>query len=136
MYRNDPGQISSKPPASGVFNGTQACLEQVKIAVQTTVEGALEAELAEDLTDRIDEKPRRSGFFHRVLDTQYGRISELRVPKLRWGNKEREWLILQRYQRGLSSFLGFALYLYVLGLSFSSQRSPAHRDLLGGLHNL
>jgi putative transposase len=64
--------------------------EQVKIAVQTTVEGALEAELAEDLTDRLDEKPRRSGFFHRVLDTQYGRIPELRVPKLRWGNKERE----------------------------------------------
>ena len=37
--------------------------------------------------------------------------------ELRWGNKEREWPILQRYQRGLSSSLGFALYLYVLGLS-------------------
>jgi putative transposase len=68
--------------------------EQVKIAVQTTVEGALEAELAEDLAGRVEEKPRRSGFFRRVMDTQYGRIAELRVPKLRWGNKEREWHIL------------------------------------------
>jgi hypothetical protein len=42
--------------------------ERVKIAVQTTVEGALEAELAEDLADRVDEKPRRSGFFRRVMD--------------------------------------------------------------------
>jgi transposase-like protein len=92
--------------------------EQVKIAVQTTVEGALEAELAEDLAGRVEEKPRRSGFFRRVRDTQYGRIAELRVPKLRWGNKEREWPILQCYPRGLSSFLSFALYLYVLGLSW------------------
>jgi transposase-like protein len=91
--------------------------KQVRSAVQTTVEGALEAELAEDLADRTGEKPRRSGFFRRVMDSQYGRIPELRVPKLRWGNKEREWHILQRYQRGLSSFLGFALYLDVLGLS-------------------
>lgn len=90
---------------------------QVKIAVQTTIEGSLEAELAEDLAARSGQKPRRSGFFQRVLDTQYGRISELHVPKLRWGNKQRQWRILQRYQRGLSSFLGFALYLYVLGLS-------------------
>ena len=106
--------------------------EQVKIAVQTTVEGALEAELAEDLTDRIDEKPRRSGFFHRVLDTQYGRIPELRVPKLRWGNKERKWHILRRYQRGLSSFLGFALYLYVLGLSLRDLQEACY-FLLGAV---
>jgi putative transposase len=106
--------------------------ERVKIAVQTTVEGALEAELAEDLADRIDEKPRRSGFFRRVMDTQYGRIAELRVPKLRWGNKEREWHILQRYQRGLSSFLGFALYLYVLGLSWRDLQEACY-FLLGAV---
>ena len=106
--------------------------EQVKIAVQTTVEGALEAELAEDLAGRVEEKPRRSGFFHRVMDTQYGRIAELRVPKLRWGNKEREWHILQRYQRGLSSFLGFALYLYGLGLSLRDLQEACY-FLLGAV---
>ena len=66
------------------------------------------------------------------MDPQYGRIAKLRVPKLRWGNKEREWHILQRYQRGLSSFLGFALYLYVLGLSLRDLQEACY-FLLGAV---
>jgi transposase-like protein len=106
--------------------------KQVKIAVQTTIEGTLEAELAEDLAARAGHRPRRSGFFQRVLDTQYGRIPDLHVPKLRWGNKQRQWRMLQRYQRGLSSFLGFALYLYVLGLSLRDLQEACY-FLLGAV---
>jgi hypothetical protein len=39
----------------------------------------------------------------RTLDTPYGRIEPLRVPKLRCGNGERDWQILQRYQWYCSS---------------------------------
>lgn len=106
--------------------------KQVNIAVQTTVEGSLEAELIEGLATRRGKRPRRSGFFQRVLDTQYGRIRDLHVPKLRWGNKQREWRILQRYQRGLNSFLGFALYLYVLGLSLRDLQEACY-FLLGAV---
>ena len=106
--------------------------KQVKIAVQTTIEGSLEAELAEDLAARAGQRPRRSGFFQRLLDTQYGRIPDLHVPKLRWGNKHRQWRILQRYQRGLSGFLGFALYLYVLGLSLRDLQEACY-FLLGAV---
>ena len=39
------------------------------------------------------------------------------VPKLRYGNKERRWGILERYQRSLQGLLDLAGYLYVMGLS-------------------
>ncbi len=39
------------------------------------------------------------------------------MPKLRWGNKEREWQILRCPGRGLDSLLNFTLSLYVMGLS-------------------
>jgi putative transposase len=63
------------------------------------------------------ERPRRSGYFERGLDTQYGHLSDLRVPKLRARNAEREWQILQRYQRGLGNLLNWLCCLYVMGLS-------------------
>lgn len=63
------------------------------------------------------DKPRRSGYFRRGLDTQYGHLRDLRVPKLRQRNKEREWQILQRYQRGLGELLNWLCCLYVMGLS-------------------
>jgi len=50
------------------------------------------------------------------------------VPKLRSGNRQREWQILSRYQRCLSDLLDYAGYLYVLGLSI--------RDLQVGLYFL
>lgn len=84
--------------------------------VQTTIEAAVVEELNADL-ERMVVAPRRSGYFKRTLDTQYGRIEELSVPKLRHSNKERRWSILTRYQRSLGWLLDYACYLYVMGLS-------------------
>jgi transposase-like protein len=39
------------------------------------------------------------------------------VPKLRHSNKERPWVILERYQSSFGHLLDFAGYLYVMGLS-------------------
>lgn len=86
-------------------------------AVKTTLEGALEAELSVDLAQMILDKPRRSGHFSRGLDTQYGHVPDLQVPKLRRRNRERKWQILQRYQRGLGNLLDWLCCLYVMGLS-------------------
>ncbi len=105
-----------------------ALRKEVSLLIKTTIEAALVEELESFRTSRSIPKLRRSGYFHRLLDTQYGRISSLRVPKLRSGNNEREWQILKRYQRGLQSLLDFALCLYVMGLSL--------RDLQEALYHL
>lgn len=86
-------------------------------AVKVTLEAALEAEVKAELVKMSGNRPRRSGYFHRGLDTQYGHIDELRVPKLRERNKEREWQVLERYQRGLGNLLNWMCCLYVMGLS-------------------
>ena len=86
-------------------------------AVKTTLEAALEEELSADLARMIWDKPRRSGHFSRGLDTQYGHVPDLQVPKLRRRNREREWQILGRYQRGLGNLLDWLCCLYVMGLS-------------------
>lgn len=90
--------------------------DQVVYAVQTTIEAALVEEVQADLA-RMTVQPRRSGYFARRLDTQYGRIERLMVPKLRHHNKDRRWTILDRYQRSLGRLLDLAGYLYVMGLS-------------------
>ncbi len=90
--------------------------KQVVMAVQTTIEAALVEEVVADVAV-LNPKPRRSGYFQRTLDTQYGRIDQLAVPKLRHSNKERSWRILERYQRSLRGLLDFAGYLYIMGLS-------------------
>ena len=59
---------------------------------------------------------------------QYGRIEQLNVPKLRHDNGEREWSILERYQRSVGSLLDFCLALYVMGLSL--------RDLQEALYGI
>ncbi|MCY7373340.1 MAG: transposase, partial [Spirochaetaceae bacterium] len=51
------------------------------------------------------------------MDTQSGHLKDLRVPKLRGRNKEQEWRILQRYQRGLGNLVNWMCCLYVMGLS-------------------
>jgi transposase-like protein len=91
--------------------------EQVVATVKVIIEAALVEELEADLEKWSGSKPRRSGYFLRILDTLYGRILGLLVPKLRWGNKERQWQILKRYQRALTSLLDWISYLYVMGLS-------------------
>lgn len=89
---------------------------QVVAVVQTTIEAALVEEVIADIAD-LHPRPRRSGYFQRTLDTQYGRIDRLAVPKLRHSNKKRSWSILERYQRSLRGLLDFAAYLYIMGLS-------------------
>ncbi len=101
---------------------------EVTGVIKATIEAALVEELESFRSSRSGPQARRSGYFHRLLDTQYGRIPELRVPKLRDSNQEREWQILKRYQRGLQSLLDMTLCLYVLGLSL--------RDLQEALYHL
>lgn len=86
-------------------------------AVKITLEAALNEEVKAELAKMGSERPRRSGYFQRGLDTQYGHLSDLRVPKLRERNGERQWQILQRYQRGLGNLLNWLCCLYVMGLS-------------------
>jgi putative transposase len=86
-------------------------------AVKTALEAALDEEVKAELAKLTSDRPRRSGYFQRGLDTQYGHVSDLRVPKLRRRNGEREWQILQRYQRGLGNLLNWLCCLYVMGLS-------------------
>ncbi|MCY7334462.1 MAG: transposase [Pseudanabaena sp. CAN_BIN31] len=86
-------------------------------AVKKTLEAALEEEVKAELAKLIEDRPRRSGYFQRGLDTQYGHIKNLRVPKLRRRNGEREWQILQRYQRELGNLLNWLCCIYVMGLS-------------------
>ncbi len=99
----------------------EALEQHIRARVIATVKAILEAALVEELATYLRSlsgpKPRRSGFFTRVLDTFYGRIGNLLVPKLRRGNKTREWRILKRYQRALTSLLDWMGYLYVMGLS-------------------
>lgn len=98
----------------------EALEKQIRAEVITTVQSTIELALVEELLaerNKMSVTPRRSGYYSRLLNTQYGRISEMMVPKLRFGNKEREWKILARYERNIVGLLAYAGYLYVMGLS-------------------
>ena len=114
-------QVLRIKAASFQFELDEALEQRIRARVIATVKAILEAALVEELAAYVhslpDPKPRRSGYFTRVLDTLYGRICDLLVPKLRWGNRTREWRILRRYQRALTSLLDWMGYLYVMGLS-------------------
>jgi len=99
---------------------------------QSVIEAALCEELQEHLNQVTEERPRRSGYFKRVLDSEHGRIESLSVPKLRHSNGDRDWQILQRYQRGLGSLLNFCLGLYVMGLSLRDLQEALY-PLLGAV---
>jgi transposase-like protein len=100
---------------------TQEIEQHIRERVIATVKSILEAALVEELKAEIEQwsgpLPRRSGYFERTTDTLYGRIIKLLVPKLRWGNKKRQWRILKRRQRAMTGLLDWAAYLYVMGLS-------------------
>lgn len=85
--------------------------------VKTVLENALQAEVTAFLQGIEGKKPHRSGFYPRGLATQYGQIADLAVPKLRERNSERQWQILERYQRSLGNLLDWMCCLYVMGLS-------------------
>jgi putative transposase len=59
----------------------------------------------------------RSGTYTRRVLTSHGFIPDLHVPKLRGGNAERPWHVLQRYHLAMPLVLDQALYLHTLGLS-------------------
>jgi putative transposase len=90
---------------------------EVVSTVKTVLESALNEEVSAFLAQLEGEKPHRSGFYHRGLNTQYGAIEALSVPKLRQRNPEREWQILTRYQRSVGNLLDWLCCLYVMGLS-------------------
>ena len=91
---------------------------EVIATVQTVIESALNEEVKAFLNKMEGEKkPHRSGFYSRGLNTQYGHIPDLAIPKLRQQNSEREWQILERYQRSLGNLLDWMCCLYVMGLS-------------------
>jgi len=100
---------------------TQELEEHIRERVVATVKTILEAALVEELLAEIDQwsppRPRRSGYFTRTVDTLYGRVLRVLVPKLRWGNKKRQWRILNRRQRAMTGLLDWAGHLYVMGLS-------------------
>jgi transposase-like protein len=100
----------------------EALADKLTTEVVSTVKMVLESALDEEvkaflkpLTEK--ERPHRSGYYRRGLNTQYGRIQDLAVPKLRQRNGEREWSILQRYERSLGNLLDWMCCLYVMGLS-------------------
>ena len=72
-------------------NGLNEALEKevrkaVVQTVQTTLEAALVEEVKSHLSELGSEKPRRSGYYERSLNTQYGAIETLAVPKQRYGS--------------------------------------------------
>lgn len=100
--------------------------EQALVGVRAVLEAALQEELDAHLGFRRYERPtkerkppeqHRSGFFPRPVETSYGHLPDVRVPKLRRGNKTRLWAVLARYQSAMRIVLDKALYLYCLGLS-------------------
>jgi len=98
----------------------EALTSKLKIEVVSTVKTVLESALQEELTaflETREKRPYRSGYYYRGVNTQYGQINDLAVPKLREDNKEREWQILERYQRSLGNLLDWMCVLYVMGLS-------------------
>ena len=122
-------RVKSQSFQSELASELEAALRtEVALVIKATIEAALVEELEGFRASRSGSQPRRSGYFPRLLDTQYGRIPDLRVPKLRSNNQERQWQILQRYQRGIRSLLDFTLCLYVMGLSL--------RDLQEALYYL
>jgi len=91
---------------------------EVVSTVKTVLESALNEEVKAFLKPLTGEaRPHRSGYYRRGLNTQYGRIQDLAVPKLRQRNREREWQILQKYERSLGNLLDWMCCLYVMGLS-------------------
>lgn len=114
----------------------EALQEKLNTEVLSVTQSVLEAALCEELQEHLKqvtgERPRRSGYFKRVLDSEHGRIEALSVPKLRHSNGQREWQILGRYQRGLGSLLNFCLSLYVMGLSLRDLQEALY-PLLGAV---
>jgi putative transposase len=106
---------------------------QVKQVITRVIEEALIQELNEHLGferyERTGEAKSahqyRSGAWDRSLRTLWGE-TEVRVPKLRQGNKERTWQALERHERNFGPWLDLQLHLYRLGLSQGDLQEILH----------
>jgi putative transposase len=126
-------RVQAQNPYPELNKALQEKLNREVLGVtQSVLEAALCEELQEHLNHVTGERPRRSGYFKRVLDSEHGRIEALSVPKLRHSNGQREWQILGRYQRGLGSLLNLCLSLYVMGLSLRDLQEALY-PLLGAV---
>jgi putative transposase len=126
-YLNDYLEIINRQGLPG--NVKSAVCHQIHQAVTTTIKQVLEHALAEELTQhvglaRYERLPwgrraelTRSGTYGRELLTQYGPIADLRVPKLRRGNRALPWQTITRYERCWGPLLDQHILGYCLGLS-------------------
>jgi transposase-like protein len=123
-------------------NVKDAVCQEMQHVVRTTVQGVLEHSLEEALSQylglawyehlpwgRCPELTRR-GTYGRELLTQYGRIADLRVPKLRRGNRELKWQTIERYERSWGPRLAHHIMGYCLGLSLRDLQEVMY-DTLG-----
>lgn len=106
----------------------QAWMKQIDAEVQRVIKRVVEEALVQELNEYLGferyertgaAKPahqHRSGAWGRSLRTVWGEV-EIRVPKLRKGNKKRSWQVLVRYERNFGPWLDLQLHLYRLGLS-------------------
>ena len=112
-----PGHIKSElcqQVNDAVVATTQQVIEQALEAALTAYVGA---ERYEHLAWGCDAEQTRSGYYRRALITQYGCLTDLRVPKLRKGNGHLEWQTISRYERCWGPFLDQQVMHYCLGLS-------------------
>ena len=118
-----------------------ALCQQVNDAVVATTQHVIEQALEAELTayvgaERYEHLPwgreaaqTRSGCYHRELMTQYGRIPDLRVPKLRKGNAALEWQTIRRYERCWGPLLDQQVMHYCLGLSLRDLQESMYATL-------
>ncbi len=138
-YFDDYMEIINRKGLPG--NVKSELCQQVNDAVvgttQHVIEQALEAELSayvgaeryEHLPWGRDAAQTRSGCYRRELMTQYGRIADLRVPKLRKGNGALEWQTIRRYERCWGPFLDQQVMNYCLGLSLRDLQESIYTTL-------
>jgi len=124
---NDSLEIINREGLPGNVK-SDLCL-QVQDTVLATVQHVIEEALAEELYGylglaRYEHLPwgrppesTRSGSYQRALITQYGRIADLRVPKLRRGNGALTWQSITRYEHGWGPVLDQHVMGYCLGHS-------------------
>ncbi|KAI9129576.1 transposase, partial [Acaryochloris sp. CCMEE 5410] len=87
-------RIQSQSSYASINEALESTLRlEANRVTQIAVESALDEEVQAYLSEIQGDRPRRSGYYQRILDTQYGRITQLSVPKLRKGNAGREWQI-------------------------------------------
>jgi len=116
---------------------SQLLLQQIDQQVQHLVKRLVEEALVKELDEYLGfgryertgaAKPNhqhRSGGYSRSLRTAWGPIW-VRVPKLRAGNKDRPWQVLERYERSFGPWLDTQLHLYRLGLSQADLQEILH----------